>query len=408
MIFALVLGCFAGAAAGDTWGKDESGPKLTLSFVYPDGAYPDSINGAYVSNTSTPTHYLFINDNILSYLTELECYIASGYSISFPYWYSDPKSALEGRNAVFNSDGELSATQNLPYLNNGDWNYSYLYPVSLYAPVYANSTRINFNPNGGKFLDSEGVIPGDVYYSDNIISIHPDGFSYSNPTHPEGKPFLGWGLKSDGDLITTAKYDTISEKHEDESDSWTVTWYEIPLEGTVSDYVQNGKWVYLGDNEGELTLYAIWGDKPSGGSSAIILIGSKSSSSGSGPHIEHKYVTFDANGGLGEMEKQQFTGGQTKALSANQFTFAGKNFAGWALEPTGMVTYSDGQEIMVEEDITLYAVWVEPIPENPDVGGDGEDETGIPTWLAVLLVAVVLAILIAVLVYFLVIRRGAA
>ena len=72
-----------------------------------------------------------------------------------------------------------------------------------------------------------------------------------------------------------------------------------------------------------------------------------------------------------------------------------------------MVVYTNGQEIMLDEDITVYAVWVEPIPDTPAIPG-ADDETGIPTWLAVLIVAVILVILVAVLVYFLVIRRGAA
>ena len=103
----------------------------------------------------------------------------------------------------------------------------------------------------------------------------------------------------------------------------------------------------------------------SGGSSAVIL--SSTSKYRDSVKAEFKAVTFDANGGIGYMEKQQLPVGEAGELNNNEFTNGGAAFIGWALEPNGPVVYADGEEVTLQGDITLYAVWVEPLPEIPDV-----------------------------------------
>ena len=103
----------------------------------------------------------------------------------------------------------------------------------------------------------------------------------------------------------------------------------------------------------------------SGGSSAVIL--SSTSKYRDSVKAEFKAVTFDANGGIGYMEKQQLPVGEAGELNNNEFTNGGAAFIGWALEPNGPVVYADGEEVTIQGDITLYAVWVEPLPEIPDV-----------------------------------------
>lgn len=75
-------------------------------------------------------------------------------------------------------------------------------------------------------------------------------------------------------------------------------------------------------------------------------------------------VTFDANGGSGEMGSQTFTYDVEQALTANTFTREDCTFAGWATTANGDVTYADGQKVsnLTAEDkatVTLYAVWNE-------------------------------------------------
>ena len=75
------------------------------------------------------------------------------------------------------------------------------------------------------------------------------------------------------------------------------------------------------------------------------------------------YVEFNANGGSGSMEKQQFTyDDDEKRLSKNTFEREGYVFDGWATEQGGKAVYDDEQLVknLATEDgatVTLYAVW---------------------------------------------------
>lgn len=69
-------------------------------------------------------------------------------------------------------------------------------------------------------------------------------------------------------------------------------------------------------------------------------------------------VTFDANGGTGEMKEQIFVKNVAQPLISNAFIYELKSFSGWNTVPDGSgVTYSDAQEITINEDVTLYAQW---------------------------------------------------
>lgn len=68
-------------------------------------------------------------------------------------------------------------------------------------------------------------------------------------------------------------------------------------------------------------------------------------------------VTFNSNGGSGTMTPQTFTEGVSQALKPNTFILAGSIFMGWAEFSEGNIVYSNGQNISVIEDITLYAIW---------------------------------------------------
>ena len=68
-------------------------------------------------------------------------------------------------------------------------------------------------------------------------------------------------------------------------------------------------------------------------------------------------LTYMPNGGCGLMEDQISDIGKTTTLSSNQYTKADCEFLGWAIRPTGDVLYSDGQDITLDGDMTLYAKW---------------------------------------------------
>lgn len=68
-------------------------------------------------------------------------------------------------------------------------------------------------------------------------------------------------------------------------------------------------------------------------------------------------VSFDANGGSGEMQPLAVPVDGQKALTANAFTKQNHTFAGWAATASGSVQYADSANISVSTDTTLYAVW---------------------------------------------------
>ena len=70
-------------------------------------------------------------------------------------------------------------------------------------------------------------------------------------------------------------------------------------------------------------------------------------------------ITFNANGGVGEMAAQTFEVGVDTALNANTFTREGCKFIGWNTAADGSgATYADeGAILELTGDMTLYAQW---------------------------------------------------
>ena len=69
-------------------------------------------------------------------------------------------------------------------------------------------------------------------------------------------------------------------------------------------------------------------------------------------------ITFNANGGDGNMGTQTVKPNEATALTANTFTRADYDFAGWNTAADGSGTkYKDGTEITTSKNIILYAQW---------------------------------------------------
>lgn len=80
-------------------------------------------------------------------------------------------------------------------------------------------------------------------------------------------------------------------------------------------------------------------------------------------------VTFDANGGEGSMSSREYYQGQPKALPLCRYTHSASEFLAWNTAPDGSGTsYTDGQEITLTEDVTLYAQWFVFTPTYVDLG----------------------------------------
>lgn len=69
-------------------------------------------------------------------------------------------------------------------------------------------------------------------------------------------------------------------------------------------------------------------------------------------------ITFNANGGEGEMAAQTLEVGIDTALNANTFTRENYRFTGWNTQADGSGTsYEDSASVTLGADITLYAQW---------------------------------------------------
>ena len=90
----------------------------------------------------------------------------------------------------------------------------------------------------------------------------------------------------------------------------------------------------------DITLYAVWKDDL------------------------HCRITFDANGGEGEMAAQTVETGKPTILNVNAFTNSGYVFYGWNTYASSSyssyytISYVDGDSITLSDDKKLYAVWL--------------------------------------------------
>lgn len=92
-------------------------------------------------------------------------------------------------------------------------------------------------------------------------------------------------------------------------------------------------------------------------------------------------ITFNANGGQGEMEKQRVNKGQRFGLVGNEFTREGYTFKGWGEKAEGdAVDYEDRGTVVFNNDVTLYAKWEQKtytiifIQNDRRVGGEMEPQ----------------------------------
>ena len=85
-----------------------------------------------------------------------------------------------------------------------------------------------------------------------------------------------------------------------------------------------------------------------------------------------KTITFDSNGGIGNMKEINVLPLTYSRLKDNLYTRSGYIFTGWNTEADGTGTsYINKQSISITEDITLYAQWILDYDFNVSLVGDG-------------------------------------
>ena len=83
-------------------------------------------------------------------------------------------------------------------------------------------------------------------------------------------------------------------------------------------------------------------------------------------------ITFNANGGTGNMNPQEIQIHQPVTLTSNTFEYDGYSFAGWNTKPYGTGTfYADSTTFSPVENMNLYAQWKGAITFDAN-GGTGE------------------------------------
>ncbi len=80
-------------------------------------------------------------------------------------------------------------------------------------------------------------------------------------------------------------------------------------------------------------------------------------------------LTYDANGGDGQMPRRVFSASEEAVISDNAFTRKGYDFAGWCFSADGRgKIYQSGDTVSLTEDATLYAQWEKPYEAPPAEG----------------------------------------
>lgn len=100
------------------------------------------------------------------------------------------------------------------------------------------------------------------------------------------------------------------------------------------------------------------------------------------------FVTFDKNDQLGSpvTETAVVEESVPTTLATNTFSRSNYVFSGWSTTPSGAVTYQDGQTLITNSPVTLYAVWTSAAPSNQSTPAGSQQtpaslaSTGATTW----------------------------
>lgn len=194
-------------------------------------------------------------------------------------------------------------------------------------------------------------------------TIETDTFSLTQPTK-EGHTFLGWTRDEDPTLLDSVSVEKGSVGNIVFTAKWKANEYSLSYridEVTVSsESVAYGSLVSVKPDETKIG-YTFSGWKSSDvafesgtfimPANDVVIEGSFSANTYT--------VSFDANGGEGVMERQNFSYDEAQKLNSNAFVRTGYTFSGWK---NGSLEYTDGQNVSNlsaanGDEITLTAQW---------------------------------------------------
>lgn len=310
--------------------------------------YPSYTLTYAANNDTTESKSVFVRKNADATLAECE-FEKEGYV--FTEWNTQ----ADGSGTSYTAGASYTATAD----------------STLYAQWDSVSKTVTFDANGGR-----GEMQPQIILNGATAQLAECLFSKT------GHTFAGWNTASDGSGTSYTATDEITPTEDVTlyaqwtAKSYTVTFDANGGEGEMPDLDMTfgveksltanaftrhgytfGGWALTeqgtaeyedcsatdGIGEGnDVTLYAVW------------VIGSFT-------------VTFDANGGDGEMSAQVVTAFTTATITANAFTKEGCIFDGWNTASDGSGTaYADGASIAMQDNVTLYATWKAKQPGKPD------------------------------------------
>ena len=177
-------------------------------------------------------------------------------------------------------------------------------------------------------------------------------------------PVLGWSYNPDTGVITfkTKSFSPFTVEYHAPK---LITFNSNTGNGTMdSQNVYAGVETQLYDNAFSKTGYSFTGWATSADSDVVYNDGesitvTESTTLYAKWEANSYEVSFNANGGTGEMANQPIYYDQTANLTAVGFTKDGYTFLGWATEANGAKVYDDGASYTMQSTttVTLYAVW---------------------------------------------------
>ena len=247
--------------------------------------------------------------------------------------------------------------------------------IKLYAIWQANKYQVVFDKNA---TSATGSMKNQEFTYDQQHALTTN--SYTNA----GYTFKGWATSQNGDVVYTDGQEVSNLTTQANGQVtlyavWEANKYQVVFDAnTGSGNMENQEFTYgqeqqLKANQFTKEGYTFngWNTQANGAGQAYADLASVSNLATEGQvtlyaqwQANNYTVKFDANGGQGKMQDQQFAYDQAQKLSANVFTKENYTFAGWATSQNGEVVYTDAKEVKNlttanNGEVTLYAVWTE-------------------------------------------------
>ena len=247
--------------------------------------------------------------------------------------------------------------------------------VTLYAQWQANNYAVIFDKNAAS---ATGSMENQEFTYDQQQALTTNGYTNA------GYTFKGWATSQNGEVVYTNGQEVSNLTTQANGQvtlyaKWEANKYQVVFDpNTGSGNMENQEFTYgqeqqLKANQFTKEGYTFngWNTQANGAGQAYADLASVSNLATEGQvtlyaqwQANNYTVKFDANGGQGKMQDQQFEYDKAQKLSENAFTKENYTFAGWATSQNGDVVYTDAKEVKNlttanNGEVTLYAVWTE-------------------------------------------------